>query len=41
MTIKEITLEAPSPAEFIAQQLEAISATMDDGLAINSKPWSA
>jgi GMP synthase (glutamine-hydrolysing) len=36
MTIQEITLEELNPSEFIAQQVEAISATVGDGLAINA-----
>ncbi len=36
MEIKEITLEELNPSEFIAQQVEAISTAVDDGLAINA-----
>jgi len=36
MTIQEITLQDLKTPEFIAQQVEAISATVGDGLAINA-----
>ncbi|MBN1976411.1 MAG: ExsB family transcriptional regulator [Anaerolineae bacterium] len=36
MTIQEITLEKLNPQEFIAQQVEAISTAVGDGLAINA-----
>jgi GMP synthase (glutamine-hydrolysing) len=36
MTIQEITLEKLNPKEFIAQQVETISATVGDRLAINA-----